>query len=267
MAEALAEELLTSLINNGKIRSGSCILPRAAGLPSLPFALRVVKKSDFFRAFHRGDLDKLVGFETKPLANTSQDFYLAIYGKLFAELNDKTTELLKPFFNGTIRFDLDNSGLKSEVKLTLVAMRLLADSIGSARVDFVSKNAVKSFVSSEKFANMRTAWNRQYKELMAPPPPPTGEAIVLAPPPPPPPPLPEVLVEFPSGQKQFFEGGNSMQRMVRAEFLNGTKQFYAGEKGAERLVRDERANGQAQFFEGEQGAERVVRAECANGEK
>ena len=36
---------------------------------------------------------------------------------MFAELNDHTSELLKPFFTQTILFDLDNSGLKSDVNV------------------------------------------------------------------------------------------------------------------------------------------------------
>ena len=70
-----------------------------------------------------------------------------------------------------------------------------------------------------------------------------------------------VRVEFPGGQKTFYEGKKGVEHYVRSEFPSGQKNFYFGKKRAERQVRVEFPNGAWFFYEGEKGAERVVRTE------
>ena len=46
-----------------------------------------------------------------------------------------------------------------------------------------------------------------------------------------------IAIEFPDGQKQYFEGTRDSDHIVRVEFPNGQKQYYEGTKGNEHIVR------------------------------
>jgi len=75
-----------------------------------------------------------------------------------------------------------------------------------------------------------------------------------------------VRTVFPTGNVQFYEGAQNLERLVRLKFPGGEVQFYEGEQGAERCVRREVA-GKVYFYEGEKGAEAVVRVVQATTEK
>ena len=76
-----------------------------------------------------------------------------------------------------------------------------------------------------------------------------------------------VRIEHVDGQTQFFMGAQRFEYKVRTVFPAGHTLFFNGTKGAERQVRLEFADGSAQFYEGEKDAEHKVRVEYPNGNK